>query len=95
MQACYFAGSCPACQKEAKNLDSQDLMDISKLAKIHIEKGYAIVGITGYFLWKCQIFFSKGDDLILESFSLSRSILQKKGQITILSIFSLGEYCWV
>ena len=50
MQACYFAGSCPACQKEAKNLDSQDFMDISKLAKIHIEKGYAVVGITGYFL---------------------------------------------
>ena len=65
MQACYFAGSCPACQKEAKNLDSQDLMDISKLAKIHIEKGYAIVGITGYFLWD---FFQKCDDLILEVF---------------------------
>ena len=57
MQACYFAGSCPACQKEAKNLDSQDLMDISKLAKIHIEKGYAIVGITGYFLRDRRIFF--------------------------------------
>ena len=46
MQACFFAGTCKACQKESLFLEPSDLEDIASLAKVHIEKSYAVVGLS-------------------------------------------------
>ncbi len=48
MQACLFAGSCNGCQSQEPS--KGDLKDTINLAKVHIEKSYSVLGLTGMHL---------------------------------------------